>query len=1065
MWPVNLHSKAAHQPEWGKPLMITRSSCKNISNATKRTALSIALGMCVAGGVHAQSTSGGINGTVAGGGDSAVVISNNSGFSRTVTTDAAGRYNISSLPIGEYTVTAQRNGQTVGTRHVSVIVGRSTDVSFGGDAATTLEVVTVTGTNVPAIDVTALDTRTVITSEQLQRLPVDRTAESVALLAPGAIAGAGGFQNLRGLVSFGGAGVSENAYYINGYFSGEPVSNLGGFTLPFGSIDQQETFTGGYSARYGRSAGGVINQIGKRGTNELHFGGQVALIPKSLKSDQKDIYNPDLDFSNANANPNLPSRCGEDLDGDGEGDELCQYGYSHPEDAGKLFSRGKEDYDWSSTYSGYIGGPLIQDRLFAFVSAETTMGDAFDAPTLEGNGILERSTTSNPKIYAKLDWNINDSNLLEYTYLGEKFDSKGQNYDYDFDTGTTGEKLATVPNPESQNREFSILKYTGYWTENLTFNALYGRGHFSNKQINPAILPGLVRVGGAQNQDPAIVGDSPIGGQLTDNTGIDARDYTEGLRADLEWVLGDHTLTTGIDNIKFEAENEGQAQVAPRWNYFHANNPLSPIDANLGVGAPGGNGYYVSNRVLFTSTSMSLEQKAWFLEDRWQITDNFLLSLGIRNDEFVNKNNFGEAYMEAKDQWAPRIGASWDVFGDSTFRLFANAGRYFLAMPNNVAIRGASASTNTNEYFTYTGIDANGAPTGLTPVPGLNGAPPPGPVSANGELGLPVDVLAFAPSDLKNMYQDEYILGFDKTLGSKWAYGAKLTYRDLKSSIDDVCDSSKIVDKMESLGLDPDSVQIANCYMFNPGGTNTFSLANADGNGRTEVVMTAADWGFEQGVKRVYKALDLYLEHPFDGKWEGRIDYTYSKLEGNNEGQVKSEFGQTNISKTQDWDAAEIMAFSDGYLFNDRRHQLKVRGSYQVTPQWMVSGKLTVLSGTPVSCLGLFNPDGSIFEGDEAADPISYGSSYHTCLGSVAKPGDVRTGWTHKLDLGVTYRPSLFDDKLAFGVQVFNALNERKATQLDVTSEDADYTIRNAYLRPLSMTTPRFVMFTATLNY
>ena len=90
---------------------------------------------------------------------------------------------------------------------------------------------------------TAVDTRTVFTAEQLQRLPINRSAEAIALLAPGAVAGAGGYSALSGLVSFGGSGVSENAYYINGYFTGEPLSNLGGSGLPFwtgqSSVDTQ----------------------------------------------------------------------------------------------------------------------------------------------------------------------------------------------------------------------------------------------------------------------------------------------------------------------------------------------------------------------------------------------------------------------------------------------------------------------------------------------------------------------------------------------------------------------------------------------------------------------------------------------------------------------------------------------------------------------------------------------------------------------------------------------------------------------------------------------------------
>ena len=85
------------------------------------------------------------------------------------------------------------------------------------------------------------------------------------------------------------------------------------------------------------------------------------------------------------------------------------------------------------------------------------------------------------------------------------------------------------------------------------------------------------------------------------------------------------------------------------------------------------------------------------------------------------------------------------------------------------------------------------------------------------------------------------------------------------------------------------------------------SSISADASGNlVEVPLSAAQLGFPD-LKRIYQGVDLFLERPFDGKWEARVDYTFSKLEGNNEGQVKSEFGQTNISKTQDWDAAALM--------------------------------------------------------------------------------------------------------------------------------------------------------------
>ena len=1031
-----------------------------LAKGLKRSALTIALGLCFAGGVHAQSTTGSIYGNASNG--ATVTVKNESGLSRTVTVDASGRYNIGSLPVGNYTVTVESGGQVVGTRTVTVRAGAGADASVGGGDATNLETVTVTASAVPTIDITAVDTRSVITAEQIERLPLARSAEALALLAPGAVQGAGGF--FGGLVSFGGSGVSENAYYVNGYFTGEPLSNLGGFSLPFGSIEQQETFIGGYSAKYGRSDGGVINQIGKRGTNEWHFGGQVTYTPKSLRGHNGDLYLPDLDFGTANSNPNLPHTCGPTHT------SLCQYTYTDESLAGELHSRGKESNSWSHSYSLYAGGPIIKDRLFFFASGEMTKNSSIAAPTVFA-GAPVRSThteTELPKLYGKIDWNITDNHFLELTYLGEKQDQKGTFFNYDFENGEEGsEYTLSVPDPFYQKNEYAIAKYTGYLTDNLTLSATYGRGKLIKQQINPSIIPGLPLIGSPTNQNPALNGGTPRSNAQGGAVGIDAQDKTEGFRADLEWVLGDHTLTFGIDNIKFEAENEGQDQLVDRWIYGRTTGNIVPDHVGSPASASNPNGYYVQKLIFRTATSMELDQKAWYIEDRWQVTDNLLLSMGIRNDQFTNINSFGEKYLDAKNQWAPRLGFAWDVNGDSTFKIFGNAGRYFLAMPNNVAIRGASASTFTREYFTYTGIDANGAPTGLTNVPRLDGGT--GAYSSNGEYGEPIDVLSFAPSDLKNMYQDEYILGMEHALGGNWMIGVKLTRRDLKSAIDDICDPGTMAAVLEDRGIDPDSVVIPGCFMFNPGGTNTFSLANVDEDGeltgtRTEVVMSSEDWRFPDAMKRGYNGLDIYLERPFDGKWEARVDYTFSKSHGNMEGQVKSEFGQANISKTQDWDAAEIMTFASGYLANDRRHQLKVRGSYQLTDELLVGANVRILSGAPISCLGFFNP-GNIDENSGAADPIGYGASYHTCFGEVATPGSKRTPWTKTVDFGLTYTPNFLDKKFSLGLQVRNVLNANKATQVDVTSEDDPYSVSNTYLLPIARQTPRTVVFTASYDW
>src|SRR4249919_3772577 len=66
---------------------------QSYKSGLKRSALTVALGLCFAGGVHAQSTTGSVYGTATPG-DTVTVVSE-SGFARTVAVDSTGHYNIS----------------------------------------------------------------------------------------------------------------------------------------------------------------------------------------------------------------------------------------------------------------------------------------------------------------------------------------------------------------------------------------------------------------------------------------------------------------------------------------------------------------------------------------------------------------------------------------------------------------------------------------------------------------------------------------------------------------------------------------------------------------------------------------------------------------------------------------------------------------------------------------------------------------------------------------------------------------------------------------------------------
>lgn len=1005
-------------------------------------ALAISLGFT--GVAMAQSTTGSFFGQ-APVGDSVTVISQ-TGISRDVPVDSTGRYRVANLPVGSYTVQLKKDGAVMETRNdVTLNVGVGTEVSF---VAKVLNTVTVNANSIPKIDVTSVDSRSVITSKDLERLPLGRTAEAIALLAPGVNQGSGFFNNS---LSFGGGSASENAYYINGFSSSDPLSNLGGVGLPYGAIDQQETYIGGYSAKYGRSDGGVINQIGKRGTNEWHFGGQMIWEPRFAESDPVNRYY---------ANMTLPSG----------------YSYAQSNLPGTIYQYRKDDKQWRTVYDAYVGGPLIKDKLFFFLAAESEKVEGRSTNNVDASqAAYLKYTNKLQKFYGKIDWNITDNHLLELTHIVNKQPgdagnpdpannappeaSSGEYYAFNYNNLTNGGAQGLYPVWSKDSTTLDIIKYTGYITQDLTISATYGRNKVTNFTQIPgqnATDPFLVNT---SQENPAYTGGTPI----TNNNTVrlisspNAMTRTHGLRLDIDYHLGSHDLSAGIDNMYYHAADQGQITSGPgyAWYYFITKTPNLPINS---FSAAPGTPYYVRQRIFHDATSMSVAQKAYYLEDKWQVTDRWMVDVGLRNDKFTNYNNSEQPYVRSGNQWAPRLGASWDVFGDSSLKVYANLGRYYLALPSSVAIRGASASTYTNQYFTYTGIAANGAPTGLTVL---------GPaVSADNEYGVTPDPKTFTATNLRSEYQDELILGFDKTLGSSWTTGAKFMVRKLESAIDDVCDMGKLQAKMQSMGLDPTLYNTTQpgCRLINPGQSNDFLVSRIDGSGYSKVTMTKSDWGFTDGAKRKYYALNMYLEHPFDGKWQARLDYTFSRSYGNTEGQVLSNIGQTDVSKTQDWDAAAIMANSNGVLFNDRTHQIKAYGAYAITSEWMVSGRVLLTSGAPKSCMGYY---GNYQDPNDNPDPIGYGSSYHYCFGQPSAPGAAgRMPWNQRVDLGVMYRPMFAQQKLAFGLDVFNVLNRQVPTQWAATSESSSPgTVLNTFGTGMFYTQPRYVRLSVSYDY
>src|SRR6187402_746622 len=377
---------------------------RSAAPARRKLALAVAFAISIggAGSAPAQSNATGAIYGSATPGDIIHIENTDSGLRRDITVDSGGRYRANSLPIGNYTVSLMHNGAVVDThKGVQTQISQGTDVSFaaaaaaGAGDATNLGSVQVTANTLPSIDVSSVDSRTVLTADQLSKLPIARTSiSSIALLAPGTTPAVRGYGNA---LSFGGSSASENAYYINGFQATNPLTGVSSRQLPYDAIDQEQVLIGGYGAEYGRSTGGVINVVSKRGTNEWKGDIQVFWSPKGLNQQPRDIDLRD----------------------------------------GTKFERGNP---WALRnnenlqYSGSVGGALVKDKLFFFAAADWIKNTGnYTGPNTVSDDEHDDSRTK--RWLTKIDWNITDNNILEFTGIGDTETEDQSISAYNYQTG------------------------------------------------------------------------------------------------------------------------------------------------------------------------------------------------------------------------------------------------------------------------------------------------------------------------------------------------------------------------------------------------------------------------------------------------------------------------------------------------------------------------------------------------------------------------------------------------------------------------------------------------------
>ena len=202
------------------------------------------------------------------------------GFSRATTTNSEGYYVLDSLRPAQYDVTVELTGfRTFLQKGATLLADQTLAVNVSMQVGAVTETVTVTDNSTAQVDTTTSTLKQVIEMARVEELPLNgRNAATLTLGVPGAIAAPSGGADQGSTKTFPGA----VTYSVNGARQGQISYQLDGgnnvdeytnVNQPFPMPDALQEFsvqTSTYSAQYGQNAGAVVNVITKSGTNQFH---------------------------------------------------------------------------------------------------------------------------------------------------------------------------------------------------------------------------------------------------------------------------------------------------------------------------------------------------------------------------------------------------------------------------------------------------------------------------------------------------------------------------------------------------------------------------------------------------------------------------------------------------------------------------------------------------------------------------------------------------------------------------------------------------------------------------
>jgi hypothetical protein len=478
-------------------------------------------------------------------------------------------------------------------------------------------------------------------------------------------------------------------------------SNLpgGGNPISIDAIEELQVVISPYDVRQTNFIGGGVNAITKSGTNTFKGTAYVYHRNENLRGDT--VY-------------------GEQISG-------------------------ARDKDRSTTYGFTFGGPIVKNKLFFFVNAEMSkvpsivnrwkgsnngVADPDNYISRTTNADLQKvsefvkqkygydtgswtdfpANESNYKILARIDWNITQKHhlALRYNYtLNNVWNSPNAS---SMDGGSRMvDGRMSKSSMSFANTMYSMKNIVNTWSLDLnsrlsdnlsnqflaTFSKLDDvRGTNSEEFPHIDILDGDVRAEDASENIYMALGYE----LFTWNNAV--HNTVANVKDDLTWYLGKHKITGGI-NFEYQmADNQYMRNGTGYYRYKSLTefmNGAAPEIVCLTYGYDGEQ--KPAARVQFYKAGI-------YAQDEWNATDNFKLTYGLRMDGlFFNNgdlitnaaikelnfypraNNYQETHIDtgkwptAKVTFSPRVGFTWDVFGNKSLKVRGGTGLFSGRLP------------------------------------------------------------------------------------------------------------------------------------------------------------------------------------------------------------------------------------------------------------------------------------------------------------------------------------------------------------------------------------------------